>query len=123
MPDQDPKTHRFLPGNNLSKGRPVGSRNKLGTAFLDDMYADWQDHGKAVIAAVRDNKPDQYLKVVASLLPKDINLNVNDLEDVSDDELVQRLRELDSVIRPFLADGGISEDKRGAEAQTAKTKH
>lgn len=31
---------------------------------------------KAVIERVRQEKPADYLKVVASLLPKDVNLNV-----------------------------------------------
>jgi hypothetical protein len=35
---------------------------------------------------VRTDKPDAYLKIVASLLPKDINLNVR-----SDDQLLARL--------------------------------
>jgi len=42
MPDLDPKTKRFLPGNNASRGRPKGSRNKLGEAFLQDMQEAWQ---------------------------------------------------------------------------------
>ncbi len=53
-------------------GRPKGARNKLGEKFLEDMYADFKVHGPSVIAQVREEKPDQYLKVVASILPKEI---------------------------------------------------
>lgn len=58
---------------------------------------------------VRCEKPDVYLKVVASILPRDLNVNVNPLEGVTDVELVQRLQDLDSIIRPFLDDEGRDE--------------
>lgn len=64
--------NRFLPGNNGGPGRPPGSRNKLGEAFLCAMYEDFRQHGVEVIQTVRTEKPDQYLKVVASILPKEI---------------------------------------------------
>lgn len=59
----------FQPGN---PGRPKGSRNKLGEAFIEALYTDFKEHGVAAIETVRDQKPDQYLKVVASILPKEI---------------------------------------------------
>jgi hypothetical protein len=46
-------------------GRPKGSRNKLGQAFLDAMQADFEQHGTAVIVEVREKLPHVYLKVVA----------------------------------------------------------
>jgi hypothetical protein len=93
-------------------GKPKGSRNKLGEAFLSDMYNDWLENGVAVIQEVRAEKPDVYLRTVASILPRDRNVNINPLEEAGDDELIQRLRDLDSIIRPFLGaerGGGDSE--------------
>lgn len=84
-------------------GRPKGSRNKLGEAFLEALYSDFQEHGIEVIARVRRDKPDQYLKVIASILPKDINLNVNPMGDMTDDELIERIRKLDEEIAPMLS--------------------
>lgn len=63
----------FKPGQSGNPaGRKPGSRNKLGEAFIEAMYADFQKHGVEAIVKVRDEKPDQYLKVVASILPKEI---------------------------------------------------
>ena len=81
---------RFVTGN-IGGGRPKGARAKLGEEFLQDMLADWTEHGKVVIDAVRIDKPDQYLKVVASILPKEMNLRVNDFDDLTDDQLARQL--------------------------------
>lgn len=115
-PGNPPVEHQFKPGN---PGRPKGSRNKLGEAFLDDMYADWQENGIAVIQAVRTDKPDVYLKVVASILPKDVNLNVNTMDELTDEQLIERIRALDATIRPFLDTQGAGDNSKGAGAQTA----
>ncbi|MGA1803362.1 DUF5681 domain-containing protein [Rhizobium sp. HT1-10] len=86
-------------------GRARGARNKLGEAFLEAMFADFEANGVAAIVKVRTEKPDQYLKVVASILPRDLNVNVNNLDDMSDGELLNRIRQLDAAIRPLI-DGG-----------------
>src|ERR1700753_1687473 len=51
-------------------GRPKGSRNKLGEAFLTELHADFCEHGKEAIARVRDEAPALYVTAVASLFGK-----------------------------------------------------
>jgi hypothetical protein len=77
----------FQPGN---PGRPKGSRNKLGEAFLDALHTDWQEHGADAIARVRRERPQDYLKVVAFTLPKDLHVRdarVTDPRELSDEDL------------------------------------
>jgi hypothetical protein len=76
----------FKPGQSGNPaGRKPGSRNKLGEAFIEALYDDFNAHGVEAIKTVRDQKPDQYLKVVASILPKEIEAGEklgNILEDI-----------------------------------------
>ncbi len=102
---------RFKPGN---PGRPKGARNKLAEAFTQALHDDFMEHGEVAIQTVRAEKPDQYLKVIASLVPKDVNLNVNNLDELSDAELAERIQSLAAQLAPFLA-GGTGNADEGIE--------
>ena len=82
----------FAPGNNANPaGRPKGSRNKLGEDFIAALHDDFQEHGVQAIREMRADKPAEYVKVIASLLPKEIKLT--DERELSDAELVERIRQ------------------------------
>jgi hypothetical protein len=100
-PEKDERTGRFLTGN-IGGGRPKGARSKLGEAFIDALHEDFNEHGQAAIVQVRTEKPDQYLKVIASILPRDLNVNINPNDEMTDEQLIERIRSLDAAIRPFL---------------------
>jgi len=67
----------FKPGQSGNpKGRPKGARNRLGTQFLEALEADFNRFGPQAIVLMRERKPDIYIRVVAGLLPKEANINV-----------------------------------------------
>jgi len=72
-------------------GRPKGARGKLGETFLNALAEDFATNGIGVIEAVRQERPHEYLKIIATILPKQMQLE--DLtprkkaEDLTDDEL------------------------------------
>jgi len=110
-PGNPPKEHQFKPGN---PGRPKGSRNKLGEAFIADLYADWQDNGSETIQKVRETRPQDYLKVVASILPKELNISVED--ELSDAELDERIRQLAAALSLEIGTGEPAGREGQAEA-------
>ncbi|WP_315749589.1 MULTISPECIES: hypothetical protein [unclassified Bradyrhizobium] len=72
---RDTKTGRFLPGNSGNGGRKPGSRNRLGELFMEDLRQCWQERGAEALRRCAEDEPAQFVRVVASLLPKDININ------------------------------------------------
>lgn len=74
-------------------GRPKGSRNKFGEAFFADLHAEWEKAGKEVLERVRIEDPSTFLRVAASLQPKEVNVNEGEtaleriLEQYSNEEL------------------------------------
>jgi hypothetical protein len=88
-----PVEHQFKPGHS-GPGRPKGCRNKLGEAFIEDLYAAWEKHGMAAIKATIKNQPAQFLKVIVRVLPKDLNLHVSPYDNMTDEQLIARLRVL-----------------------------
>ncbi|WP_217577585.1 hypothetical protein [Mesorhizobium sp. GbtcB19] len=102
--------------------RPKRARKTLVDDFAAALRADFRAHGAGVIAAVRAEKPDQYLKVVLTLLPKDfsenLDANQNSPEQLSDEEIRSRIRDLEASLRPFLHDANLSGSARGDGTET-----
>ncbi len=95
-------THRFAPGEG---GRPKGARNLLQGSFIRALADDFAQHGAAIIARCRDEKPDQYLRVIASVLPKSEPIQIPGLGD----SLAENAR----IVVRALADGEISPEDTG----------
>jgi hypothetical protein len=101
---QQKPAHLWKPGTSGNPaGRPKGSRNRLSEDFVAALYDDFQDHGSAAIAACRAEKPDVYVRVIASLLPKDMTIKVQQLDDLTDDQLMRKLAVLTEMAKPLLS--------------------
>ena len=62
-------------------GRPQGSKHRLAESFIAAPYADWNEHGVAAIEKVRQERPADYLKIIASIIPKELHVKEQSLED------------------------------------------
>src|SRR5262249_34135359 len=69
------------------QGRMKGSRNKLGADFLYALQRDFEQHGEETIRIARVEKPVEYLKVIASVLPKEFEIIDSRLKEVPDEQL------------------------------------
>lgn len=75
---------RFQQGNS---GRPRGAKNRLTGDFVTALAKEFEEHGADAIRIVRTERPHEFLKIVASLMPKELEISDNRLQDISDDEL------------------------------------
>lgn len=65
--------HIWQPGQSGNpNGRPKSARSKLQEGFLKAFAQDFEENGEAVIRNVRNERPADYLKIAASLLPKQV---------------------------------------------------
>jgi hypothetical protein len=87
-------------------GRTPGLRNKLQNGFVAALADDFATHGPAAIEAARLEDPVGYLKLVASLLPKDVKLDARPLADWTDEELVRTI----DLIERYMAAVATGED-------------
>lgn len=108
---------KFKPGQSGNpKGRGKGVRNKLGEAFLEALHEDFNENGAAAIIKCREDSPVAYVKVLASILPKDLNVTINPLEELTDAELIERIGELRDAVDSAL--GGTGAAASGTEEAT-----
>jgi len=96
----------YKPGaewNGNSKGRPKGSRHKLTETFLAAMVEDFdkaveeggKTQGQEVIARVREEDPSTYLRVIAAIIPKQVE-QTKPLEDLNEEQLDELIAALES---------------------------
>lgn len=74
----------FQPGN---PGRPKGSRNKLGEDFVAALHDSFKASGPAAIATVLVEDPSTYLKIIAAIVPKELNIKHDAFDGVSDEQI------------------------------------
>jgi len=100
---------KFQPGNTFSQGRPKGSRNKLQADFLDDLLTVYGECGIDTLRITAKEKPVEFMKVIASLMPKEVEIQPGPFDGLTDEQL--------SVIYALIQDAlrGRTEREDGTE--------
>jgi hypothetical protein len=88
---------RFLTGN-IGGGRPKGVRNRLSDVLLSVVVDDFIAHGAEAFAQLRQKDPATYLRLVASLVPRELILQREegpgvDYAELSEAEVIRLLEE------------------------------
>lgn len=71
-------------------GRPRVFKDRLTTDFIRELANDFAENGANAIKNVREQEPAQYLRVVASLVPKELEVR-RPLSGIDDDKLAEIL--------------------------------
>lgn len=96
MPKGNPHpTNGFKKGAN---GRPKGTRDKLSMAFIGALSDSFDKHGVAALDAVRTKDPSTYIRVIAALQPKEVELKAP-LDAMDDSTLLDAISALTQAIR------------------------
>src|SRR5262245_60214963 len=81
--------------DNASFGRSSGgaarNRDALGRAFLMALASDFVREGQSAIEMLRKDRPHDYVKLIAALLPKEFQPPDLGLRDMTDDGLARAL--------------------------------
>ena len=95
-------------------GRPVGARNKLSEALLEDLYAEWLEGGREAIRAMRLKDPAQFVRVAVMALPRHVKLEADEgpFTDMGNAEL----RRLVELLREAMAARAIENGVEGEQA-------
>ena len=75
----------LMPGHSL--GRPKGARNRLQSSFLYSLAEDFEQHGAEAIRICRIEEPSKYVQIVASLMPKELEIERGITADLDDEQL------------------------------------
>ncbi len=86
---------RYLKGTPGGPGRPLGSRNRLSEDFLGDLQDDWRQHGKEILATMREKFPEIYFQSLLRLAVHNVELGQpGEFEQVrSKEDVLQKLEE------------------------------
>jgi hypothetical protein len=68
-------------------GRRQGARNRISTALLVAFADDFEKFGEETVRITRVERPIEYLRIAASLLPKEFEITDNRLGEMTDEEL------------------------------------
>ena len=129
-PDKTSKKHALTPAmeavkwvagqSGNPKGRTKGNRSKFSEAFISDILECWQSGGKETIERVRNEDPSTFLRVAASLVPKEFNVSKEDttLERLLDNHSID---DLDRLIAGLVTLGASGSGKK-SKAEEAPSK-
>ena len=120
------KKHLFQAGDawrGNRAGRPKGSKHKLSADFITALCKDFEENGPEVIALVRVDKPADYLKIIASIVPKELTIRDGTLEDMSDEELIDSLDQVRSLAVALSGATAVSGTRKKTRKEAPDTAH
>jgi hypothetical protein len=103
-------------------------KSPFSETAVANLLEDWAKHGTGVLAKVRKDDPSTYLRVAFSIIPRDVQIAIENRGPMDRDEMraVRRLVEIidacgASGVDPETVFGWIEDDLRARFAKTVET--
>ena len=101
----------FEKGKTKTGGRVKGSRNRIAYKLIEALEKDFEEHGEVAIKIARIERPVEYLRIIASVIPKEFEIVDGRLAELSDEELDVFIATLRGQLRsPVATDAGSGEE-------------
>lgn len=79
--------NQFKPGQSGNPGgKPVNARNSLNASFLKALSKEFNEYGEDAIRQVREKDPSTFIKVLAALQPKEMEIT-RYMDGITDEQL------------------------------------
>lgn len=88
---------RYVKGQSGNPGGEPAARKRLTSRFLNALADDFDTHGAQAITDCREQNPAAYIKAIAALCPKELNL-ARPLEELEVGELLGAVRSLEGYL-------------------------
>jgi|SRR5712692_7763425 len=97
-------------------GRPQGHKDRLKNNFLKALADDFVAFGKEAIVRMRTDDPSGYIRAIASLMPKEMDLhhNLSPLQELTDEQLQVVVDTTERILNERASETG-SVDEVGSE--------
>lgn len=103
-----PKHTQWKAGSSPNPGgKPVRARNKINAAFLNALIEEFDKSGKKAIKECAENDPSTFVRVCASLLPKEIEIS-RPLDDIPDEQLDAAILAVRTILAAQNPDNGTN---------------
>ncbi len=119
-PNPSPAT-RFPAQNNANPGgKPVNLRNSLNARFLKVLSAEFDRVGKEAITIVAKTDPATFLRVIAALQPKEMEVK-RSLDDITDEQLDAAAIAIRAILNAQNSGSREKSETRTEQAQELQT--
>ena len=98
MANPNPSPATRFSADRAGRAKQKGARDRMSAAFLTALADDFDEHGKEVVARVRKDDPSTYLRVFASLMPKELEFT-DPFKSMSDEKLAVAIDALTESLR------------------------
>lgn len=100
----------------VSRRQASQKRQDLIARFVDDVKKLWEEQGESVLRRAAFHDPIKFAQLVASMVPKQVEHNVNPMEEIDDEQLDNLLNLAKAVAA---RNGGAASSAIGAREAAA----